>query len=300
VRERALLYRDNGFVELSWRAGDTKLTAQIGSPADKKIRTIHAALPAKMQGTPALGDGFVLLPLANGILARLNLADGALINGADWRAIGAEEQTSGHITLISNTDFIATDGSRGLQRIHSAEGKNWEKRASYQLSHRIITTPLVIPGPEKSKASVCVLDASDTLTLLDAERLTVLRTWPLGAKVTAGPFVRDGKIGVVAGKNRLVWIDPAEANATWEYAFVADVVGEPQLIDGMLVVGDVAGQFIGLDPKTGRPLGPGVTLQANVAPTASPLPFGDGRAFAPLTDGTIVLVPLEKLRSKEE
>ena len=191
------------------------------------------------------------MPLANGILARLNLADGALINGADWRAIGAEEQTSGHVALISSTDFIVTDGSRGLQRIHSADGKNFDKRASQQLSHRIIKTPLVIAGSEKSKAAVCVIDASDTLTLLDAERLTVLRTWPLGTKVTAGPFLRDGKIGCVVSKNRLIWIDPEDANAMWEYAFVADIVGEPHVIDGMLVVGDVAGQFIGLDLTSG-------------------------------------------------
>ena len=68
------------------------------------------------------------------------------------------------------------------------------------------------------------------------------------------------------------------------------------LIDGVLVVGDVAGQFIALDPVSGRRLGAKLTLKANVAPTAAPLPFGPGRAFVPLTDGTIMILPLEKLR----
>jgi hypothetical protein len=68
------------------------------------------------------------------------------------------------------------------------------------------------------------------------------------------------------------------------------------VIDGMLVVADVAGQLIALDPATGRPLGAGITFKANVAATAAPLPFGAGHAFVPLTDGTIILAPLEKLR----
>ena len=76
----------------------------------------------------------------------------------------------------------------------------------------------------------------------------------------------------------------------------ADIVGEPHIIDGALVVADVAGHFRALEPSSGGRLGPGLIMKANVAATAAPLPFGPGRAFAPLTDGTIVLVPLEKLR----
>jgi hypothetical protein len=287
-----LLTTEDSFVRLSWPRGGTKLRVQQGQSADK-IRAFDVALPAVPQGTPALFGGFVLMPLQNGIIVRVDLKDGALVNGPDWRAPGAEEQSSGHVAPLSATEFVATDGSRGLQRIASADGKSWDKRASAQLSHRIVAPPVLVL--EADKARLCVADASDTLTLLDADRLTVLRRWSMPGKITAGPFVRAGKIGCVAGKSRLVWLDPKEDAPLWEY-FVPSIVGEPHLIDGVLVVADAEGQFRALDPASGRPLGAVLTLKASVAAIAAPLPFGVGRAFVPLTDGTMVVLPLEKLR----
>jgi hypothetical protein len=237
----------------------------------------------------------LLLPLANGIVVRLDLADRALGNGPDWRAVGAEEQTHGHVAVLSATDFIVTDGARGLTRFAWLDSRTWEKRESKQLSHRILGPPALVPGEKDAAPNLCVADASDTLTLLDGEKLSVLKRWPLPGRISAGPFVRAGKIGCVVARNRLVWFDPAQDEQAWEYAF-ADIVGAPNLIEGVLVVADVAGQVLALDPASGRPVGPGLTFKANVAATASPLPFGPGRAFVPLTDGTVVLVPLAKLR----
>ncbi len=293
---RILLMRDASFVQLSWPADATKLKVEIGQVhAAEKIRSFEVKLPAPLQGTPALGDGFALLPLANGIVVRMSLADGALVNGPDWRAVGAEEGSPGHVVMLSPTEFILTDGSRGVARIVSTDGKTWDRQGK-QLAHRIVRLPVVVPATDASKARLCTLDASDTLTLLDADRLTVLKSWPMPGTVTAGPFVRAGKIGCVVGRNQLVWLDPDQEKAAWAYAFDADVVGAPHLIDGVLVVGDVAGQFSALDPASGRPLGAKLTLKANVAPTATPLPYGPGQAFVPLTDGTIIIVPLAKLR----
>ena len=196
-------------------------------------------------------------------------------------------------SALNATDFVVTDGSRGLQRIACADGKSWDKRASTQLSHRIVATPLLVM--DAGKPRLCVADASDTLTLLDADRLTVLKRWTMPGKITAGPFVRAGKIGCIAGKSRLVWLDPNQDGPLWQYS-VPDIIGEPHLIDGILVIADAAGQFRALDPSSGRPLGPVLTLKANVAATAAPLPFGLGRAFVPLTDGTAMVLPLAKLR----
>ena len=53
----------------------------------------------------------------------------------------------------------------------------------------------------------------------------------------------------------------------------------------------------GIDPKTGKPFREdGYKLRANVGPAASPVPFGPGHAFAPLTDGTVLLLDLKQLR----
>jgi hypothetical protein len=82
----------------------------------------------------------------------------------------------------------------------------------------------------------------------------------------------------------------------WEYAFLADIVGEPDRMDGALIVADVAGQFTALDPANGRPIGTPVTLKANVAPAAAPVRFGAEQAFVILTDGSMVVLPVAKLR----
>ncbi|HZZ82621.1 MAG TPA: PQQ-binding-like beta-propeller repeat protein, partial [Gemmataceae bacterium] len=186
-----LLTTPNSIVRLSWATGDKKLRVQIGSD---KLRALDVELPAPPHGTPAIIDQHLLLPLYNGIIARIDLQTGSLVNGPDWRAVGAEDQSLGHILPLTTSDFIATDGSRGLQRI-STDGKAWDKRASAQLAFRITAAPVLVS--DGGKPGICVADASDTLTLLDADRLTVLRRWPIAGKITAGPFLRAGRIGCI-------------------------------------------------------------------------------------------------------
>jgi hypothetical protein len=296
---RILLTRESSYVQLTLPHAGKKARIQVGQLAgDDKTRAFKVDLIAPPQGTPALGDGFLLWPSAeaDGIIVRVNLQDGSLAKDFNWRAVGAEEQARGHLVLLGPAEWVVTDGSRGLARVVSIDGKSWIKRAETKLSYRITTAPLILPAAENGKPRLCVADASDTLTLLEPDRLAVLKRWSMPGKITAGPFVRAGNIGCVVGRNRLVWLDPNLDKAAWEYTFDADIVGEPHIIDGDLVVADVSGQFRALEPSSGSRLGPGLTLKANVAPTAAPLPFGPGRAFAPLTDGTILLVPLEKLR----
>ena len=52
------------------------------------------------------------------------------------------------------------------------------------------------------------------MTLLDADSLAELKRWTMPGKITAGPFVRAGKIGCIVSKNRLVWLDP-ELSDSW-------------------------------------------------------------------------------------
>ena len=147
-------------------------------------------------------------------------------------------------------------------------------------------------------------DAAAVVTLLEGDRLQATRRWSLGGKITAGPFVRGtgGKqgFGCVVGKKRLVWLDPSKDEPAWEYTFVGQVVGQPELVDGLLVVADMAGTITALDPATGRPQGDGYRLKANVAPSATPLPFGPGRVWLPLADGTGIVLPLEMLRKSDD
>ena len=59
------------------------------------------------------------------------------------------------------------------------------------------------------------------------------------------------------------------------------IVDRPVQADGVLVICDEGGSFVGLNPETGHHLGAGYTLKAAVAPAAAPVPFGKGRVLRP-------------------
>jgi hypothetical protein len=155
-----------------------------------------------------------------------------------------------------------------------------------------------------------------------------------GGKVTAGPFARGQQIGCVVDHRLLVWLDPAQARPVWTYAIQdprhvlevstvalglmgqrlgagplgaaaallpvrakrGGIVGQPQLVGDCVLVADESGGFVGLDPATGEPRGKGYTLRASVAAAVAPVAFGPDRAFAPLTDGTVLLLSLRHFR----
>ena len=109
--------------------------------------------------------------------------------------------------------------------------------------------------------------------------------------------MRGNHVGCIVDGRRLAWIDPAKENTAWEYASAGEgIVGQPQVIDNLVVVADQAGSFVGLDPATGKPRGKSYTLKASVAPAAAPQAFGVNRALVSLTDGTLIILSLDRLR----
>jgi outer membrane protein assembly factor BamB len=157
---------------------------------------------------------------------------------------------------------------------------------------------------------VCVADTAGMVRLLRARDLQEVRHWDMSvkepgtpasaavARITAGPFVRGQHIGCVVNDRRLVWLDPNQDKPVWEFTTSgAGIVGQPQLIGDMIVVADLTGRFIGLDPASGKARWPaGYLFAANVAPATTPLSFGPDRAFIPLTDGTVFFLSLNHLR----
>ena len=132
-----------------------------------------------------------------------------------------------------------------------------------------------------------------------------LQRWPLRSAVTAGPFARElpggeVRIGCVVEGRRLVWLDPAQAKPVWEYRADGALAGLPQLVDGLLIVADEAGWIKALDPRDGKPVGPGYRLGGSVVPTASPVAFGPRCLLAPLSDCTALLLEPDKLLGKKE
>lgn len=255
----------------------------------------EVSLPAPLAGTPALGGGFLVLPLANGVLTRQALAAPTVgvERGLHWRAPQADAGASGHVLYLGNDDFLVTDGSTGLLRLAWPEKQVWSVKAEGTVDARILTAPLLLPDDMAPR--ICIADALGNLVLLDALKLKPIRRWPLEGKITAGPFRRGQRIGCIVNRRTLVWLDPDRTQPLWKYTAPGDgIVGQPRPVGDMVLVADFSGHFVALDAETGQPRGPGYTLKANVAPAATPLPFGQDGVFAPLTDGTILLLTREQ------
>jgi hypothetical protein len=280
--------RGSKFVHLSWDAG-LVLRVTLVDAKGVTATTTHP-LPALPQGTPALGRDFVLLPLANGIVVRVPLGEGAPTSGPEWRGLGVDETQPGHIVALGNDEFAITDGGRAVARFNWSDAKTWDKRGEAELAHRITAAPALLGN------RLLVADASGTVTVLEGERLTPGRRWTFRSQITAGPFARGQGVGLIVGRIRLVWLDPGKDEPAWEYTFVAPVVGQPEVVDGVLVAADLQGGILAIDPATGNPVGPGYRLKTNQAAAAAPVPFGDREAFVLLMDGTALILPIDRLR----
>lgn len=258
---------------------------------------------ATLSGLPAVGDNAVVLPLADGKLRHVPLNDGRPYDGPNWRALSADRDSTGLVIHLTGDEFLTSDGNRKLIHWRWPGGPMWDKVAEVELPDRIATGAVRLAG-EAGTQLVAIADVRGNLSLLskpllDAKKSTwtIARTWKLGGNITAGPFVRGSLLGCVMDHQRLVWLDPAKDLPLWEYRDGSDViVGQPQIVNDIVVVAHRSGHFVGLDPATGRPFGPGYRLRANVAPVSAPVEFGSGRVFAPLTDGTVLMMSLLHLR----
>jgi hypothetical protein len=249
-------------------------------------------LPEGINGVPGVWDDHLILPLASGILYRQPLGDERGAAGRDWRSSQAEPGAPGFVVPVSKAAFLVSDGDRKVRHFAWPQGGMGKQKGYAELKRRIVAPPALLPPSEDGALRVCVADAGEVLTLLQGDKLARVREWPLGGPVTAGPFARGGAAGCVVEKRRLVWIDPGQEKIAWEYPAPADIVGEPVLADGVLVMADQSGRIAALDPKTGEEVGPPYVFRDSVCPTAAPLPFGEGRLLVLLSDGTAAVLPL--------
>jgi outer membrane protein assembly factor BamB len=290
-----LLPADDGMTVYVLTAGKDSLLVRVHrAEKGKEMQTL--SFRAALGGTPALGPNYLVLPAADGRLLRQPLTtDAPPEGGLTWRASYADAGALGHVAHLSGDDFLVTDGSTGLRRI------SWPREKPIdtpKFEHRIVAAPAVLPATANGPR-VCVADSSGTLTLLEGEKLVRTRTWSLGGPITMGPFVRGGQVGCVIDRKRLVWIHPEMDGMAWEYTTPgAGIVGQPQRIGDRILVTDLAGLFYSLDATDGHFVGPGLQLRSRLAPATAAVAFGPGRLFAPLTDGTVLLLRLEWVQGK--
>jgi outer membrane protein assembly factor BamB len=279
------------------------------------IKNIKLGDSVTLGGTPAVGAGGLLVPLSDGTSLRFTLDGAKSGDGPNWRGGKRDPELRTHVVWLNTEEFLTTDGGRGISRWHWPQGQVWEtvpdrkeNEPTIELPASIVSAPLVLPAEkDQTEMRVCVGDAAGVLWLLMGKDVAAAqkagvgleispRHWDLGGKITAGPFFIGKDIGCIVDRRRLVRIDVAKAEPVWEYEAKEAIVGRPQSVEDILVVADQAGRYVGLNPETSRPRAPGYKLRASVAPAAGPVGFGRRQAFAPLTDGTVLLLSLEPLR----
>jgi outer membrane protein assembly factor BamB len=205
--------------------------------------------------------------------------------GPNWMSEQATPDAPCFVVSAGRDRFLTTDGRDGLTlRRWPALGNPGEGQ-TVKVGARIVTPPLVHGD------TVCVADASGQVTLFVGERLTPLEPYKTEGRITAGPFLREGKFGVIVDHSRLVMLDARTGKHLWTHETDgAAIVGTPCQAGKFIVVADETGRFVALNAGNGSLAGPGYQLQATAAPATAPVPFGPGRLFAPLTDGTILIL----------
>lgn len=285
-------------------------------------KSVEHRVPTMLAGLPGVGDTSVTVAGADGRLWHVALDSGRPRPGPDWRSTYADRAAPGHVLQLGDNDYLVTNGFKGLARWHWPEGgRDFKKESTWrwpegdrdrrqppipETAGRIVAPPVLLPSGADGDVQVVVVDARGEVTLLreaagaNEKTWTEVRTWKLDGKVSAGPLLRGDAVGFIVDNERLVWIDPKANGIRWIYNRPDEaIVGQPQMVGGLLLVAHRTGLFVGLDPATGKPLGPGYPLKMQTAPATAPVEFDGERAFAPLTDGTVLLLSLKHLRTAQ-
>ncbi len=310
---------------------DGRSAYELASPGDGKqlvVRRVERTaaglekterdipLTSPLAGTPAVTDKMLVLPLAKGVLARVTLPlteTPTLEEGPNWRSRRAPADAVGRVTALGDGTFVTWDGARGLTHWEWSKPKEWRafpagkdtRAPTLGLENSLTTDPVLLPEVKGLPRRLCIADAAGVVTLLTVAGdggLKTGRSWNLGGRVTAGPYVQTlpgggTRLGCIVDEKQLVWLDPNADKPVWTHPAKpgAALVGRPRLVGGLVVVADESGLIVGLDPTTGK-AGAEYRLQGSTAPAASPVGLGADRLFVPLSDGTILLPPVGRIR----
>jgi outer membrane protein assembly factor BamB len=268
----------------------------------KEVRTQSFPLSERLAGIPGVAADHLVLPLADGRFAR-QFFSGPFQSGLSWRSGETDPNSHGHVAVLGPEEFLITDGFRGLSRWQWPASGQPKLEKSFELgtgAGPIVGAPLVVrTSGQPNRTLVCVADSKGSVFLLRADDLKVLRRWELKGPIATAPFLCGDHIGCVVDGRRFVSLDSGRDKPEWQYETPgAGIVGQPHLSKGMVIVADLAGHLVGLDPATGKPAGQRYRMGKGAIPAAAPVLFGAEQLFAPVTDGSVLLTPIEQLRTR--
>ncbi len=260
-------------------------------------------LSSPPHGTPAVNDeGTIFIPCRDGNLREFNLTASARAPVTlTWRDFSVGPATPGHVLFLSNHEIIATDGARKLLRWERDERRGWQRVAvaDITLPARVVT-PLLPMQDANNQPAVVVGDENGRLHLVATGGIPSQREWETRGTITRGPFrLNLSVVGCIVNGRRLVWFDAADHDSALKQypPQTADevglgIVGIPHAIGSLILIPELSGRFIWLDLKRNGPVGKMHQLMVSLIPATGAIPLGQSDwAFAPLSDGTVMLLP---------
>lgn len=272
--------------------------------ANREQRTKTVTLPSPPAGTAGLGPNALIVPLADGSLARIPTdGDDARQVGPNWRPLGSRSDSVGHVMHWYGDHFLVNDGGRKLILLRWPAGSQYALASdkAIELAARMTDAPVALTQSNGAPAAI-VADQSGAVHLVRGAVPAIERSWQVGSAaepITAGPWVAGKLVLVVVGNNKLVAMNPEQAAPAWSYASTGGSLRHaPALIDGRLIVADQSGGFIALDAATGAAQGPGYRHPGETAAVSAPVLLGPGKFFAALADGSALVMPVADLLNR--
>jgi len=262
-----------------------------------------------LAGPPALVGTTLYLPLSSGKLSRLAIGTNNLAGGPDWKTATLGENAQGYVLPLAGDELLVSNGVRGLS-VFSWPASGFQFKRQATLNNSIASAPIALPAASGTPR-VVVADTGGQVQLLDGDNLSPILTWnvrqmQLGTEVTGGPYLLgsgpSARVLVVVDRTHVVCLAADSRLPIWKYRVKGDgLAGSPRVVGDALSLSDVPGKFESLDPATGQPLGGSFPVLGALpaAPSAAPVDAGDGRLFAPLSDGTLLVLPRETLAPKK-
>lgn len=289
-----------GLVRFGWSPRSKSASvvdADFGPRAKPRFEVVK--LPETPAGAPIAMEGGFLVPLASGVVVNWR-AGGVIVTGPDWRDPKAPRESEAAIVVIGPKRFVVTDGRGGLAAYSWDD--TWRELGRYRSAERPLQGQ-PFAAWVKEEPRILSADAQNELVMFDAKLKRLPgKSWPLGGKITAGPFLAGERVLLVVDGKRLVSID-LTAGALWNVALLAEILVAPTLVDDNLIVADEHANFWSLDPATGSNRiaddRPALSIRANIVPAANPIALPDGKLFVLWSDGTagVVAIPLKQPQS---
>jgi hypothetical protein len=265
-------------------------------------------------GQPVVSGKFLIIPLSNGNLARVNLGtlrnpNAPLEEGPAWRGERLPVSSVCYVVPLNDDELYASDGTRRMVRwLWQSTNKLWESKGSVKVRERPAGSPIVLQKPPR----LLVVDAHGEVTMIDGDKLTLpaMQVWRPGRSGLPGGMLTDGlRLEKAAdGSPRIaytvdgqfVWLSPDSPTPDWVGPAPYRNLAGGAVIDGKrLILTDIAGIVRVTDIATGKETGDEFRLTGSHAFASAAIPVGTNRVLVPLVDGTLVLGEL-KPRPKEE